>query len=351
MRSRANYTDGILVLHKGQVVYERYAGCLDEAGVHGAMSVTKSLDRAAGGDPRRRGSARQGGRRSASLIPELASSAFGNATVQQVMEMTTGIAYSEDYSDPNAEVWAYSAAASPLPKPADYRGPRTYHQYLATVRPEGRHGEAFAYKTVNTDVLGWIVARTTGQSLTDLLSARIWSRIGAEQDAYYTVDSIGTPFAGGGLSAGLRDLARVGQLILDGGMLDGERLFPAAAVERIRAGGDRAAFARAGYRQIPGGSYRGMWWVFHNPPRRLRGARRASARRSTSTRAPRWSSSASPPTRRPPTPRTIRPRCRPIRRWPSTCWASRQAYSGGGRCAARPQLGDQHAGEHQRAPR
>lgn len=133
------------------------------------------------------------------------------------------------------------------------------------MRPEGRHGEAFAYKTVNTDVLGWIVARTTGQSLTDLLSARIWSRIGAEQDAYYTVDSIGTPFAGGGLSAGLRDLARVGQLILDGGMLDGERLFPAAAVERIRAGGDRAAFARAGYRQIPGGSYRGMWWVFHNP--------------------------------------------------------------------------------------
>lgn len=259
----ANYTDGILVLHRGKVVYERYAGCLDEAGVHGAMSVTKSLTGLLAEILVAEGTLDEQAR-VGELIPELAASAFGNATVQQVMEMTTGIAYREDYSDPDAEVWAYSAAASPLPKPADYRGPRTYYQYLATVRPEGRHGEAFAYKTVNTDVLGWILARTTGQSLTELLSARIWSRIGTEQDAYYTVDSIGTPFAGGGLSAGLRDLARVGQLILDGGMLGGERLFPAAAIERIRAGGDRAAFARAGYRQIPGGSYRGMWWVFHN---------------------------------------------------------------------------------------
>jgi len=109
-----------------------------------------------------------------------------------------------------------------------------------------------------------VIARTVGESVTSLLSSRIWQRMGAEQDAYFTVDSIGTPFAGGGLSAGMRDMARVGQLMLNEGVINGERLFPAAAVDRIRQGGDRQAFAAAGYRYLPGGSYRGMWWSLHN---------------------------------------------------------------------------------------
>jgi CubicO group peptidase (beta-lactamase class C family) len=89
--------------------------------------------------------------------------------------------------------------------------------------------------------------------------------MGAEQDAYMTVDAKGTPFAGGGLSAGLRDLGRIGLLMLNGGEINGTRLFPSAVVETIRAGGDREAFARAGYKALEGGSYRSMWWVFHNP--------------------------------------------------------------------------------------
>jgi hypothetical protein len=104
----------------------------------------------------------------------------------------------------------------------------------------------------------------TGRSLADLLSERIWRPMGAEQDAYFTVDAIGTPFAGGGLSAGLRDMARIGQLMLDGGRVGDRRLFPAAAVASIRAGGDRDAFAQAGYAALAGGSYRGQWWVFHD---------------------------------------------------------------------------------------
>ena len=100
--------------------------------------------------------------------------------------------------------------------------------------------------------------------MTELLSERIWSRMGAEQDGYMTVDGKGTPFAGGGLSAGLRDLGRVGQMMLDGGVINGTRLFPARVVGSVRQGGDRDAFARAGYATIPGGSYRSMWWVLHN---------------------------------------------------------------------------------------
>jgi CubicO group peptidase (beta-lactamase class C family) len=100
--------------------------------------------------------------------------------------------------------------------------------------------------------------------VTDLLSERIWSRMGAEQDAYMTVDAIGTPFAGGGLSAGLRDLGRFGQLVLNGGELNGDALFPEAVVESIRGGGDRQVFEAAGYTALAGGSYRSQWWVFHN---------------------------------------------------------------------------------------
>ncbi|MCA1769309.1 MAG: beta-lactamase family protein [Halomonas sp.] len=259
----ANYTDGILVLHEGRVVHERYAGCLDEAGVHGAMSVTKSVTGLLAEILVAEGALDETAL-VAEILPELADSAFGSATVQQVMEMTTGLDFSEDYADPGAEIWTYNAAASPLPKPDDYEGPRSYYEFLATVQPAGTHGEAFGYRTVNSDALGWIIARTANRSVADLVSERLWQPMGAEQDAYFTVDSIGTPFAGGGLSASLRDMARLGQLVLEGGELDGEPLFPEAAVARIRQGGDSDAFARAGYVNLPGGSYRGMWWVLHN---------------------------------------------------------------------------------------
>ncbi|WP_341861375.1 serine hydrolase [Gymnodinialimonas sp. 57CJ19] len=259
----ANYTDGILVLHQGRIVYERYDGCLNAQTLHGAMSVTKSLtglmaevliaegaldETALVGD----------------LIPELADSGFGNATVGQVVEMTTALDYSEDYSDPDAEVWTYAQAGSPLPVPEGYEGPRSYFDYLQTVEANGTHGEAFGYRTINSDAAGWLIARTTGMSVADYFSDRIWSRIGAEREAFYTVDSIGTPFAGGGFNATLRDMGRLGQLILQDGAWNGEQVLPRAAIDRIRQGGSPQAFARAGYDLLPDWSYRGMWWVSHD---------------------------------------------------------------------------------------
>lgn len=258
-----NYTDGILVIHKGKLVYERYFGALNEAGKHAAMSMTKSITGLLAeilvAEGRLDDKAKV-----ESIVPELKGSAFGNATVRQVMDMTTALDYSEDYSDPNADIWVYSKAASPLPKPKDYRGPNGYFEYLQTVKQKGVHGQAFGYRTINTDALGWIISRVTGKDLAQLLSERLWSKMGAEQDSYMTVDAKGTPFAGGGLSAGLRDLGRIGLLMLNGGEINGQRLFPQEVVEHIRAGGDKKAFAKAGYKTIEGGSYRSMWWIFHN---------------------------------------------------------------------------------------
>jgi CubicO group peptidase (beta-lactamase class C family) len=260
---QANYTDGIIVLHRGTVVYERYFGVLKPAGQHAAMSVTKTfmgtlaaLLVAEGAlDPERKVT---------DYVPELAASAFGTATVRQLMDMTTGIRFSEDYADPNAEVWAHAAAGNPLPKPADYKGPRTYYQFLATVQPQGRHGEAFHYRTANTDALGWVLARVSGRNVAQLLSERIWSKLGAEQDAYMSVDSIGTPFAGGGLNAGLRDLARFGEMVRNNGRYNGLQILPPSVVADIQQGASREDFAKAGYQLLPGWSYRDMWWVSHN---------------------------------------------------------------------------------------
>ena len=128
----ANYTDGIIVLHHGRVVYERYDGCLKPDSLHAVMSVTKSIAGLLGemlvAEGKLDDAALAG-----SVIPELKDSAFGDATVRQVMDMTTALAYSED-----ADLRTYSRAGSPLPKPKDYTGPRSYFEYLQTVKKASR---------------------------------------------------------------------------------------------------------------------------------------------------------------------------------------------------------------------
>jgi CubicO group peptidase (beta-lactamase class C family) len=257
----ANYTDGMLIIHEGRVVYERYFGCLEEDGKHAIMSMTKSVTGLLGQILVEEGVLDETAL-VRDVIPEIGESAFASATVRQVMDMTTGVQYSENYADPNADIWIYSRAASPLPKPEDYAGPDGYWEYLQQVKPDGEHGTQFHYKTINSDMLGWMISRVTGKPVTELASERLWRRMGAEQDAYQTVDGKGVPFAGGGISAGLRDLGRLGLLMLNGGILNGERLFPAAVVDKIQQGGDPSKFL--GFPTIPNGSYTSQWWIFHN---------------------------------------------------------------------------------------
>ena len=110
-------------------------------------------------------------------------------------------------------------------------------------------------------MLGWIVTRVSNKSVSNLASERLWQPMGAEQDAYMTVDGTGVPFAGGGLSAGLRDMGRLGILVLQEGVIDGKRLFPSAAVQALRAGDDPKKFGTE-HPALIGGSYTGLWWIF-----------------------------------------------------------------------------------------
>jgi CubicO group peptidase (beta-lactamase class C family) len=259
------YTDGILVMHRGKVVYEKYFGALAPERPHIAMSVTKSFVGTLAAIL-----ADEGKIDPAALvtqyIPELKDTAYGDATVRQVMDMTVGVHYSENYADPKAEVWDYARAGGMLTQGANYTGPKSFYEFLATLKKEGEHGDAFAYKTVNAEVLAWVLRRASNQSLADLLSEKIWQRIGAEQDAYFMVDRIGTESGGGGLNTALRDLARFGETLRNGGRAsNGQQAIAKAAVEDIQRGGDPARFAKAGYPLLQGWSYRDMWWVSHNP--------------------------------------------------------------------------------------
>ena len=256
------YADGIVVLHRGRIVFERYFGALKAHQPHIGMSVTKSFTGTLAGilvadgliDPAAPVTA---------YVPELARSAFGDATVRQVMDMTTGLAYSEIYTDPSSDIFALRRANGMAPPLPGVPQPSLL-EYLTTIAKQGEHDRVFAYKTVNTDVLAWILRRASGLSLSELLSTRIWQPMGAEEDAHYTVDRLGIESGGGGLNTTTRDLARLGEVMRGGGSFNGRRLFPTSVVEAITCGGDPAKFAPAGYATLPGWSYRTQWWISHD---------------------------------------------------------------------------------------
>jgi CubicO group peptidase (beta-lactamase class C family) len=254
------YTDGIVVLHRGRRVYERYFGALQSHGTHACFSITKSYAATLAAAMLHEGVLDE-----SKLVPyyleEMRDTAYADATLRELLDMQIGVAYSETYADPSAEIWKYGRAGGLRPRPADYTGPDNYYEYLVTLRKLGEHGVAFDYKTVNTEILCWIMARVSGLPLARMLSEKIWTRIGCEEDAYLAVDSIGVAMGGGGLSANLRDMARFGELMRCEGAWGGQQLIPAAVIADIRRGSDTAKFDKAGYTLLPGYSYRNMWWV------------------------------------------------------------------------------------------
>lgn len=260
---QAVYGDAAIILHRGRIVYERYQGVMDGDTPHIIFSVSKSFSGILAEMLIAEGKLDENAR-VARYIPELAASGFGDATVRQVLDMTTGLDYSENYADPKAQVAQFAMAIGATPRPVGYSGPRNGFDFLKAVRKAGAHGDQFTYRSVNTEVVGLLLARATGKRLPDLLSERIWSKLGAEHDADFVVDSTGTALASGGLNVTLRDGARFGEMMRLNGRYNGMQIIPAAAIASIRRGGRQADFAKAGYATLPNWSYRSQWWISHN---------------------------------------------------------------------------------------
>ena len=259
----ANFTDGIVVLHRGRIVYEKYFGALGPEREHIAFSVSKSFIGLIAATLVHEG-ALDAAASVAHYLPELRVSGFGAASVAQVLDMTTALRHSERYHDYASDFASYAYAAGFYPPPRGYAGPDNIYAFLATIAPEGAHGEAFGYRSVNTEVLGWLITRVTGAPVAEVLAARLWRRLGVEADAYLQVDALGTAAVAASLNTRLRDLARFGELLRQDGSCGGAQLVPAAVIADIVNGGSRAAFAKAEYATLPGWSYRHQWWVAHN---------------------------------------------------------------------------------------
>ena len=255
-------TDGWIVVRHGKVVAEQYYGGMLPDTSHILMSVSKSLVGMVVGALVGAGSLDVDAQLTR-YVPALAQSGYAGATVRHILDMRSGIKFSEDYLDPLAEVRLIEQAIGWAPRTAPDI-PSNMYDFLLTLRQESAHGGPFLYRSCETDVLGWICESVAGVRMPELMSELLWSRIGAQNDAVIGVDEVGTGMFDGGINACLRDLVRFGSLYLtDGVSLTGQQVVHPAWIADTFAGGvdSREAFAASpGDNRMPGGMYRNQCW-------------------------------------------------------------------------------------------
>lgn len=249
-------TDSIVVLHKGTVVYEHYANGNDATSKHLIMSITKSITTLLVGILVEQGKLTVDAPIK-SYIPELPS-IFDHITVRQSLDMQSGIKYSTDQNEYRAATnWA-------TPDTEDQ--PKTLHELLTQLKSEADPpGTTLNYTNINTDLLTWVMEKVTGKRYPQLLSELLWQPMGAESDAFITVDPEGSAGSAGGLCATARDLARIGQLVLE----DGRGIIPSSWIQDIQQHGDHEAWQQSGLRFILNRSldnlaYRSSWVTDHD---------------------------------------------------------------------------------------
>jgi len=199
-------------------------------------------------------------------VPEVSHSGYAGATIRDLLDMRTGVAFRETYTALDAEVRVMERSMGwRPPQPGD---PAGAYPYLATLGTGGPHGGEFSYRSADSDMLGWACERASGIRMADLISTLIWQPIGAESDAEITCDPLGSAIPDGGISATARDLARFGQMLIDDGVAQGRAVVPAAWLDDVRSPepGVREAFARTDNEPVlPGGWYRTQFWVIPGP--------------------------------------------------------------------------------------
>jgi len=259
----ASQTDGFLVLHAGQVVTEQYFNGMDEDTPHLLQSVSKSVTAATVGALVGAGRL-QPGDLVVDILPALGGTSFEGATVQDLLDMRAGTRFDEDYDNPAADVRAFEEIFLWRPH-SDAGLPTDARRYYATLDNDGPHGGPFRYRSVLTDVLGWVVDQAAGMPFHEAVHRHLWAPMGAEFDAEVTVDGHGNAMADGGVSATLRDLGRLGLLYLDGGRRPGGQVLAEAWIADTITGapdGPEAFVAGDDTEGMPPGShYRNCWWV------------------------------------------------------------------------------------------
>jgi hypothetical protein len=262
----ATDTDAFLVMKDGKIATERYFNGMKPEDRHLLMSVSKSVLGTLAGiivdqgrlDPNALVT---------SYVPELKGSAYDGATVRNLLDMTVGMEFDEDYASKSSDLYRLDESAGWVERGP--HAPNGLHDYLATLtKRHGAHGVEFRYISANTDAMGWVLERATHTDYANLVSQELWSKLGAERDAYVVLDGFQAPYTDPGLNMTLRDLGRFAQMVLQHGLYNGHQIVPDDWIDDIRRGGDPAAWKKGPeysyFRTLAGyesGSYRSYWYV------------------------------------------------------------------------------------------
>lgn len=256
----SSYTDGILVLHQGAIVFEQYHNDMSARTLHLSQSMAKSVVASVAGILIGRGLL-DAAELVTHYLPELESTAWKGATLQQVMDMTTGVAYTEDYEALDSDIAMTDIACGwKAAKPGVDAPACMWDQILGLGKTVREHGELFQYRSIETDVLAHCLERVTQTRLAQLVSRELWQPLGCEESACFTLDAAGYALACGGLNATLRDYARFGQMLLQQGKVQGQQVVPAPWVADIH-NADHELFGEPYTEAAPNGAYRNQFWI------------------------------------------------------------------------------------------
>jgi len=259
-----SYTDAFLVMADGYIIHESYHNGMRAETPHLMQSVSKSITATVTGIMISRGEL-DSSALVKSYMPELAETAWAGATLQHVLDMTTGVQYSEEYTKLDSDVGKTDVASGWRPIPSnsspDIDWPASvWDQILSLKTCEVDHGSRFLYRSIETDLLAHIMMRVSGLPLHKLISKELWQPMGAEEDGYFTVDARGYGLASGGFNGCLRDFGRFCQLYLDDGICDGKQIIPQDWIMDVRRG-EHGLWSEERRKLLPNGCYRNQFWI------------------------------------------------------------------------------------------
>jgi CubicO group peptidase (beta-lactamase class C family) len=264
-------TDAVVVLRDGKLLFEWYARGNDAHTPHILMSATKAVIGLLAGMLHQTGELDLDANVS-TYVPEIAPTLYQGATIRNLMDMRTGIILEPEQQR------AYEIATNWEPaqggEQAGEQGADLVSFLQSLTAPPRSHGGPFSYISANTELLGWAIERATGQTIAALLSARIWKPMGAEHRAYITTDRKGLARCAGGFCATARDLARLGQLIVDDGQRGARAIIPASVIADITDNGDTEAWKNGEWGKSFASistnmRYRSGWYLVDDQPKTM----------------------------------------------------------------------------------
>jgi CubicO group peptidase (beta-lactamase class C family) len=260
----ATYTDGLMIVHDGAVVFERYGGLMLPDDTHLLMSVSKSLTSTLAGVL-----VGNGALDTAACVPDYVTSLHGTAwegcTLQHLLDMRAGTRFDEDdYDNPDSD-GRLIEQISGYTSPSRNDLPANTYEWIAQLTNATRHGGQFQYRSILPDVLAWVMTEATGKTFPELFSDHIWSQFAAH-DADVIVDSAGFPVVEGGICTTLEDLTRFGLMWLQRGSFAERQIVPNDWTHRptthVPELTDAFSVPRDSQRVGPNACYHDYWWVY-----------------------------------------------------------------------------------------